>query len=198
MGVYEGGVAALYSYARVDSIVDVPNDQGRWVRVYFTRSSYDDAGEEQYPVARYDIHRRVEGTGLLSSILVNGEVLAGDHEVTLPGGEKVHLVAPSSDAGSRYVRYADRYFIVNDGPAATAPPGIWEVVGNVSAQQQAQYIRLAPTLADSSETEPWSYSVYYISAHTTTPSIYFDSPPDSGYSVDNLPPGVPQSFEAAL
>jgi hypothetical protein len=197
MGAYEGGVAALYSYAHMDSIVDVPNDQGGWVRIYFTRSSYDDAGEEHYPVARYDIHRRIDTPGLLSSIRAKGEVLEGDHEITLPGGEKVHLVAPASDAGSRYVRYADRYFIVNERIAATAPFGVWEVVGNVSAQQQDHYIRLAPTIADYSETEPWAYSVYYISAHTTTPSVYFDSPPDSGYSVDNLPPGVPGGFVVA-
>ena len=48
---------------------------------------------------------------------------------------------------------------------------------------------------DAAATVPWS--VYYISAHTTTPSIFFDSPPDSGYSVDNIAPGVPLGMSVA-
>ena len=75
---------------------------------------------------------------------------------------------------------------------AMAPPGMWEVLGSVPAQQTDQYIYLAPTLADSADT--LIYTTYYLSAHTTTPSIFFDSPPDSGYSVDNIAPGVPQGF----
>jgi hypothetical protein len=197
MGAYEGGtVALLHGYARVDSLVDVPNDQGGWLRIYFARSSYDDVLEEEYPIARYDIHRRVDEPGLLASIHSAGEVIRENLVVKLPGGEKVSLAAHSAGAGSMYVRYADRYYLVNGaGAAGAAPPGTWEVVGNVSARQQEQYIRLAPTLADSAETLTWS--VFYISAHTTTPSVYFDSPPDSGYSVDNIAPGVPTGFAVA-
>ncbi len=75
---------------------------------------------------------------------------------------------------------------------AGAPPGVWEVVETIMAQQEEQYIALAPTLADSA-----TYSVYYISAHTTMPATFFDSPVDSGYSVDNIAPGVPEGFAVA-
>jgi hypothetical protein len=68
-------------------------------------------------------------------------------------------------------------------------------VGVVPAEQQDHYIMLAPTLADSAATLTWS--VFYISAHTTTPSVYFDSPPDSGYSADNIAPGVPEGLAVA-
>ena len=34
-------------------------------------------------------------------------------------------------------------------------------------------------------------------AATATPTLFFDSAPDSGYSVDNLPPAVPAPFTAA-
>ncbi len=196
MGAYEGGTAALFSYARMDSLVDVPDDQGGWLRIHFTRSSYDNALEEEYPIERYDIHRRVDDVVLLASIAGAGEVIAEDLTVKLSGGEKISLVPPPSDADSKYVSYADRIYLVNEADAeATAPAGTWEVIGNVSAAQQEQYIRLAPTLADSAATIPWS--VYYISAHTTTPSVYFDSPPDSGYSVDNIAPGVPEGLMVA-
>jgi hypothetical protein len=194
MGAYEGAVFAFFEYARMDSLVDVPNDQGGWLRIYFTRSSLDDTLEQDYPVARYDVHRRVDDPGLLASIRSEGEAVRESELATLPGGERVSLAAPPPEAGSTYVRYAGRYYLVNEaGAAATAPPGTWEVVGNVSAQQQNQYIRLVPTLADSAATVTWS--VFYVSAHTTTPSVYYNSPPDSGYSVDNIAPGVPTGLK---
>ena len=88
------------------------------------------------------------------------------------------------------MRVHDTYY--HQSTNAAAPPGMWEVLGSVPAQQADQYIYLAPTLADSADT--LIYTTYYVSAHTTTPSIFFDSPPDSGYSVDNIAPGVPQGF----
>ncbi|MDD4857911.1 MAG: FlgD immunoglobulin-like domain containing protein, partial [Candidatus Krumholzibacteria bacterium] len=193
MGAYEGQVYVFFNYARMDSLVDVPDDQGSWLRIYFTRSALDDTLEQDYPIARYDVHRRVDNPGLLASIRSEGEVIRENVLATLPGGDKVSLAAPSPEAGSKYVRYADRYYLVNEAGASSSDPwGTWEVVGNVSAEQKNQYIRLVPTLADSSATITWS--VFYISAHTTTPSVYFDSPPDSGYSVDNIAPGVPDGF----
>jgi FlgD Ig-like domain len=36
-----------------------------------------------------------------------------------------------------------------------------------------------------------------ITAHTTTPSIWFATAPDSGYSVDNIAPAVPANFAVA-
>ncbi len=172
MGAYEGATFVFFDYARMDSLVDVPGDQGGWLRIYFTRSSFDDTLEAAYPIARYDVHRRVDDAALLASIKSEGEAVKG----------------------SSFIRYADRHYLVNEaGAAASAPPGTWEVVGNVSAQQQNQYIRLVPTLADSAATVIWS--VFYISAHTTTPSVYYSSPPDSGYSVDNIVPGVPTGFK---
>jgi len=54
---------------------------------------------------------------------------------------------------------------------------------------------MVPTADSSASGIP--YSVFLVTAHTTTPSIWFVSPPDSGYSVDNIAPGVPQSFAVA-
>jgi hypothetical protein len=36
-----------------------------------------------------------------------------------------------------------------------------------------------------------------ITAHTTTPSVWYVSAPDSGYSLDNIPPTVPTNFAVA-
>jgi hypothetical protein len=52
MGAYEGVVFVFFNYARMDSLVDVPNDQGGWLRIYFTRSSLDDTLERLIPSVR--------------------------------------------------------------------------------------------------------------------------------------------------
>jgi hypothetical protein len=184
-----------YTCATIDSIVDVPGDQGGWVRTYFRRSHYDDASEPDYPITHYNLHRRVDEPELVTSVLSDGEAVTEDVAVKLADTRDIRLSVPPPESGSRYLRYEDRYFVLTDGEPAGAPPGLWEVVETILAQQQAQYIALAPTLADSAET--LVYSVYYISAHTTTPAVFFDSPPDSGYSVDNIAPGVPQGFAVA-
>jgi hypothetical protein len=41
------------------------------------------------------------------------------------------------------------------------------------------------------------YSTFRVTALTATPGVFFHSPSDSGYSVDNLAPAVPASFAVA-
>ncbi len=67
------------------------------------------------------------------------------------------------------------------------PPGEWEYILTVPSRGEAEYATIAPTLADSTS-EGIYWSVFFISAETPDPLVYFDSAPDSGYSIDNLPP----------
>ncbi len=77
--------------------------------------------------------------------------------------------------------------------AADFPPGTWEIIGSFAACQETEYIYAAGTLADSTSGGiPWS--AYLISVHTTTPSIWYMSEPDSGYSVDNNSPAPPMAL----
>jgi hypothetical protein len=158
----------LYDFAPIDSIVDVPNDQGAWVRIHFTRSGRDFADEATYPVAAYDIHRRVDDALLREAVL-----------------------AEATD----WVELRGRvYRVFSSSPEKDLPEGVWEVVGTVHARQEEDYVALAPTLADSSASP--TYSVYLVTTHTTTPSVWFTSPPDSGMSVDNLEPAAPLGLAA--
>jgi hypothetical protein len=68
---------------------------------------------------------------------------------------------------------------------------VWIFVGLVPAHQEGEYLTLATTLADSTAAQGMHHSVYFVRAATSDPGLYFDSPPDSGYSLDNLAPGVP-------
>ena len=57
------------------------------------------------------------------------------------------------------------------------------------------YLKVVPT-TDINVTFAMSISVFLLTTHTTTPSNWFVSQPDSGYSVDNIAPGVPQNLVA--
>jgi hypothetical protein len=70
----------------------------------------------------------------------------------------------------------------------------WDFVGTVPAHGDLVYNVLAPTLADSTLRTGMHWSVFFVRAATAQPLEYFDSPPDSGYSKDNRPPGSPAAL----
>lgn len=77
--------------------------------------------------------------------------------------------------------------------AATGPLS-WELVTAIPAHGEGVYHVIAPTLADSTVTYGMYRSSFFIRAQTSTPSIFFDSPIDSGYSLDNLSPPPPANL----
>jgi hypothetical protein len=78
------------------------------------------------------------------------------------------------------------------GYAVREPHAIgWTQVGEVNAHQELGYSIVVPTIGDSTVALGPYYSTFFIRAATDDPGIFYDSPPDSGYSIDNLAPGVP-------
>ncbi|MDH4038706.1 MAG: SBBP repeat-containing protein [Candidatus Krumholzibacteria bacterium] len=67
----------------------------------------------------------------------------------------------------------------------------WVYAGSVAAHGTDRYLIDAPTDADSTVAFGQHYSTFFVRAATTDEYIFYDSPPDSGYSIDNLAPGVP-------
>jgi len=67
---------------------------------------------------------------------------------------------------------------------------------NLPATGEAEYSTLAGTLCDSTDTG-LCWSAFFVRAHTAAPTGFYDSAPDSGYSVDNLAPNVPQGLVVA-
>ncbi len=53
---------------------------------------------------------------------------------------------------------------------------------------------IAATLADSTVNYGMYRTKFFVRAATANPSIFYDSPVDSGYSLDNLAPSVPANF----
>jgi hypothetical protein len=84
-----------------------------------------------------------------------------------------------------------------DGGRLYYPPGEWDFIKTVPARGESTYNTVCPTLGDSTQADSMYWSVFFVSAMTTDPLVYFDYDPDSGYSLDNIPP-LPCSLEINL
>jgi hypothetical protein len=73
----------------------------------------------------------------------------------------------------------------------------WEYIGDSPAQEFEIYAYTAPTISDSSS-DGIFWSKYLVVAHTPDDDIFFVSDPDSGYSVDNIPPTAPAALSVAF
>jgi hypothetical protein len=167
-----------YLCPEIDEVLDAPNDEGGWVRVHVPGTLYD-TPMSPYPVTGYNIWRMIEEGGALMASRRPDDMPDGDGEAIASR----FLTDPEAALGTRI-----------SGAAATAlglPPGSWESIGFHAATQEVDYDFLVPTKTDSTESGTHR-EIYVVTAHTVTPSVYYASEPDSGYSVDNLAPGPPE------
>ena len=88
------------------------------------------------------------------------------------------------------LRHARSAGMISDERALLAG---WDYVGSIPAHGETEYSAVAPTLRDSSASGTHATS-FMARAATATPTIYFDSCPTLGHSVDNLAPSVPGNF----
>jgi hypothetical protein len=70
----------------------------------------------------------------------------------------------------------------------------WSFVATVPSHGETTYGIDVATIGDSTIAFGQYHSVFFVRNATGSPFTYFDSPPDSGYSLDNLAPGAPQSL----
>jgi hypothetical protein len=187
-GVTQLEIDWLYEAASIDSIVDVPHDQGGWVLAHFTRSGRDFPDETTLAISSYGIWRRVDSTALMAALETR---ISSTVEKSVAGD------APEL-GGLPIITYQGRTYVQSrPGLAASSfPLGTWVWVATVPAVQQDAYTASVPTVEDSSGSGP-NHTVFVMTAHTTTPSIWYVSEPDSGYSVDNIAPAVPEGFAVA-
>jgi hypothetical protein len=75
---------------------------------------------------------------------------------------------------------------------------VWTYVASVPAVGMAQYSFIAPTLFDSTKTSGIRYSAFFISGNTSDgTNTMYQSPIDSGYSVNNLFPSMVSGVNGA-
>jgi hypothetical protein len=151
---------------RIYSIWDVPNDQGRQVSILWERSYYDVPDTQL--ITYYSIWRKYPQGSKIETL---GEEWSG----TYP-----------KDFNQIVYRRTER--LDASGESKT---DFWELIGTVDAHYLEGYAYIAPTLEDSSASSI-PYFTFFVSGHTADPFVFWDSAPDSGYSVDNINPAKTQ------
>jgi len=165
------------------SCLDVPVDQGGWVRIKTRASSHDAASVYDSPIFGYNVWRMITG---------GGGPFAMPAAAKVPAIERSKLMALLGDpATAKGVRVG--------GPEAVSlglPPGDWESVGFWFATRDTLYNIAVPTKNDSTEAGA-PIEIFIVTAHSSIAGVFAASEPDTGYSVDNLAPGLTAGFGGA-
>jgi len=140
-------------------------------------NSIVDVGNDQGRQVRIDWNRSVYDA-LGSAVTVTGYVLYRREDMY------------KDDAGNDDILY------FSHGPLSSRLDD-WDYLDTIPARGDSNYQYVAPTLCDSAITSGMCWSTFMVSTVTTHPLVYFDSPPDSGYSVDNIVPPPPTSLTVA-
>jgi hypothetical protein len=144
----------------IASVQDVPGDQGGVVNVAWSASRLD--AWPDLLVDEYTVWRAISASSATAAIAAGA--------VAVPDGEPL---LRRSDSGTIRVQQAG------------ATTYYWELVSTSDAFGLPAYAKAAPTLFDSTSV---SQEVHYFQVLAHDSTEYWASPPDSGYSVDNLAP----------
>jgi hypothetical protein len=155
----------------IASVRDVPNDQGGKVKLSWTASWLDPISDPS--LTAYDVYRSAPGSLALTALQAGARRLASFADVPTPG-ERAFLVDPLS---------AQAY--------------AWEYVVTVNPVHFiGTYAYIATTTGDSiGGSNP--HTTFMVVGRNGSSSLYWLSAPDSGYSVDNIPPDAPSPFTSS-
>ena len=168
----------------IKSAVDIPADQGGWLRLTFGASPLDNISAPS-PIVTYGIWRHVPGT--LSAGVASANPAP-------PGAPDRPGVAVLADLDVREIEghfYAVGAGSRSAGTATSFPPGTWEYLVGIPATQQLQYLAAVPTISNAAPND------FVVTAHTGIPALWYISNVATGQSVDNLAPAIPSPFTAA-
>jgi hypothetical protein len=153
---------------KITKVKDVPNDQGGKLKLSWDPSYLDN--DPQFGIANYWIWRSVPGSVAAAALRRGAHLLSADgNEEPRPG---VRTFKTTVMSGTSYS---------------------WEYVGSQVAQAFPGYSMVMPVSSDSMfESNP--YTAFMVEAKPPSGNAYWNSAPDSGYSVDNLGPVMPAPF----
>ncbi len=151
------------------SVKDAKNDQGGHLKVSWNASTLDVAPD--FTVTAYDVWRSVPAAYATKALRSGARRLAAGETPSAVASAKPPIMIEPAAAQTIY----------------------WEYVGEQTASASAGYSYVVPTLGDSiGGSNP--YTLVRVRALPTYTTAYWESAPDSGYSVDNLPPVAPAPF----
>lgn len=154
-------------HARIMSVEDIPEDQGKQVRVTW-KASFNDLtlwtegmyGEfEEHIVTHYNLWRQIPAGASMNAVMVP---------------DMKTMLSKPGKPGDSYI-LGDMQF---------------DFIATIPAHQDLMYNYVAPTLWDDVET------FFMVSAHTEDPMVFVDSDLMSGTSIDNLAPEAPMNLMA--
>ena len=170
------------------NIKDVPNDQGGKVNLKWN-ASYLDASPD-FTIYDYRIWRQAPPASAQQAI-AHGAIVLEDAAASLV----------ATESGAKEGR-ANRDALASSGQRVFrrsiegTQVSYWELIGTQPAAQQPAYSFSAATNSDSvGASNP--RSMFYVDAYSGY-GTHWDSPTDSAYSVDNLPPVAPSPFTATF
>ena len=208
---YEGYLGFLFPQLDkrnpvITSIVDVPDDQGLQVQVIWNKCGYDDvyAIDTFYSLWRLDEEFEVvlaggNQEGNISLRNSSGEFSFKNKSAKLflsnkNPAKQISLKSKKNDfAEISQNIYTEPLIVVEkarENPHKTyywqrGDRDIWTFIAEIPALNYDEYSVVAPTLMDSSNTGT-NYSTFKVVYHDLYQ--YYESVPDSGYSVDNIAP----------
>ena len=172
----------------INAITDVKGDQGGQVLLKWN-ASYLDA-DPNYAVGAYWIWRQVPAT------LAARAAEAGASWVDESGVVEAGVGADGAWGSHPANAYATGRLFMRPAGADAASANAWEYLASQPGSGFSQYSYVAPTAADS-VTGHNPYTLFMVQARAASGIAFWNSPPDSGYSVDNLPPLPPAPFTGA-
>jgi hypothetical protein len=165
-----------YPSPEITSVDDVPDDQGGRLTIEWAPSQLD-----RFPytlITHYSVWRSLSGPETAAA-LSRGE----------KGVDPLQLASDFEGVAYRFVTHGGMTYG-------------WEWLGSMEAHRLESYAFTAATLLDSTASNEGRHH-FFVASHCNDPFAYWDSDPDSGYSVDNISPCTPlllageQSFAPA-
>lgn len=170
----------------IASVKDVPADQGGKVKLTWNACLLD--LDPTLGIGSYWIWRQVPATVAAQAVRAGARWI----EDLPAGGSPARGAGSSPDGALATAQTAGLYR--HAGTAAVTYA--WEYLLSQPANGSAQYSYIAATTSDSTAAHH-PYTLFMVEAHDAGSTAFWDSAPDSGYSVDNIPPAIPAPFTAA-
>jgi len=181
----------------ITSIDDVPNDQGREVQVVWNKCAFDDVYalntfysvwrlDEDFPSMRANDLRSRTNHGSLNQIF-------GQRTIKTLSPKKQNfrenIYTEPGEILQQYKQDPDKiYYWQRDRD-------VWTFIDTIPALQYDEYALITPTLVDSNDAGI-NHATYKVVFHDIFE--YYESIPDSGYSVDDLPPDETLAYIARI
>lgn len=165
------GNHGLLRAAVFTALNDVSPDQGGHLSLYWRASEVDTLPAN--PVGSYMVWRRMPAIAAQSRLAQGARMLAGGESPVAAGPGAIRVLS---------------------GVATTA---YWEYIGHTPARGWAGYGMTVSTNSDLLGPAYWlPWEAFVVETVSPAGAVLATSAPDSGFSIDNLSPGIPAAFTA--